>query len=50
MEKEVKYLVMVYDYPYCFINDKSDMKEEDWDEEEWHNMDFIEVKLGKIEH
>lgn len=46
---EVKYLAMLYNYPYAFLNSKEDISSYGLNEDELENLEYIEVKIGEIE-
>ena len=45
----MKYLVMLYNYPFAFVKFKKDIKSFNLDSEERQNLEFIEIKDGEID-
>lgn len=44
-----KWLVMLDNYPFCFIEFKKDIKQYNLDSEEKENLEYIKIKLGSID-
>lgn len=46
----MKYLVMLYNYPFAFVKFKKDIKSFNLDYEERQNLGFIKIKEGEIDN
>lgn len=44
----MKYLIMLYGYPFAFVKFKKDIKSFNLDSNERQNLKFIEIKEGEI--
>lgn len=46
----MKYLVMLYNYPFAFVKFKKDIKSFNLDSDERQNLEFVEIKEGEIDN
>lgn len=46
----MKFLVMLYNYPFAFVKFKKDIKYFNLDSDEKQNLEFIEIKEGEIDN
>jgi hypothetical protein len=44
----MKYLVMLYNYPFAFVKFKKNIKKFNLNSEEKQNLEFIKIKEGEI--